>query len=247
MTENLQKDEDISRGNAKVVLTYVLLVVSIYLAVILATTSMKKEEKIEKWDGILKDSDRIAYLTKHNEIRSLAAVGKYRNKEGFPMKFLPTASKMPRLYWDYNLEKAAENRANSCEMPTISETGENIASFKTSSSPFQAALRSVEQMGLEILKYGIKENDISSRDPNIGHATLMLSDAVRRVGCALSECQKTDEKNGEKWYINVCRFDPPGNTIWKSRPRNVIYEEGPTGSLCKKFLNRETGLCEFPN
>ncbi|PAV76397.1 hypothetical protein WR25_07412 [Diploscapter pachys] len=90
----------------------------------------KQSHKLED-DNMLTQADKELILKMHNEYRSVAALGKYKNRDGY----LPKAAKMIELTWDPELEASAlkvARRRVMAHSKDRDDVGENLGYFTIS-------------------------------------------------------------------------------------------------------------------
>ncbi|PAV78141.1 hypothetical protein WR25_01872 isoform G [Diploscapter pachys] len=135
----------------------------------------KQSRKLED-DNMLTQADKELILKMHNEYRSMAALGKYKNRDGY----LPKAAKMIELTWDPELEASAlkvARRRVMAHSKDRDDVGENLGYF-TISGPNPDFAKHIPQMvrnlAEEIKEHGVKDLNLPT-DVNhfmkIGHTT----------------------------------------------------------------------------
>ncbi|PAV78142.1 hypothetical protein WR25_01872 isoform C [Diploscapter pachys] len=200
----------------------------------------KQSRKLED-DNMLTQADKELILKMHNEYRSMAALGKYKNRDGY----LPKAAKMIELTWDPELEASAlkvARRRVMAHSKDRDDVGENLGYF-TISGPNPDFAKHIPQMvrnlAEEIKEHGVKDLNLPT-DVNhfmkIGHTTQILSDRSTKMGAALVEMKPNE-------FLGVFHFKPAGNIFGRE-----FYTEGRPGSQCpsESTFNPETGLCVLP-
>uniref|UniRef100_A0A1I7TVR6 SCP domain-containing protein n=1 Tax=Caenorhabditis tropicalis TaxID=1561998 RepID=A0A1I7TVR6_9PELO len=159
--------------------------------------------------------------------------------------------------WDCELELEAQNKAKQCDLDGLKVNdisggleefrGENAFYFRTDSFDSSGGvLRGIERMGDEIHIAGIKNLKLGRYDKRIGHATQILWETTRKVGCSVQECSARNDGSlgGQNYNVAVCKYYPTGN-IFKSSTPTSIYTIGDVGSSCSEgtFVDPTSGLC----
>lgn len=186
------------------------------------------------------NSDGInGILNVHNTLRAKIAKGIYVAKDNSKSP----ATNMQKMVWSDELQRSAQNFANSC--PTghsgTPGVGENIFWYWTTVN-----IKDLNQYGIsasqgwekEFQEYGwpYEKYDRNLYEGGISHATQMAWANSNQIGCGVTQCPDGSWKK----ITVVCQYKPPGNYFGQ-----MIYDDGPTCSNCPKGTSCEssTGLC----
>ncbi|EFO93208.1 hypothetical protein CRE_10313 [Caenorhabditis remanei] len=182
-------------------------------------------------------------LTRHNELRSRIALGKYvtRNVTKEP------ATNMLKLNWNATLESSSQLFSSGCpagHSKNRNNIGENMywwtSPVITETDSDSLGNRSSNLWESEFQRYGWTENKLSQDvfNTGIGHASQMSWARTSSIGCGVSKCTGGSIEGTE--YVVVCQYYPAGNYIGLN-----IYESGETCSACPngKKCESSTGLC----
>ncbi|CAI2351496.1 unnamed protein product [Caenorhabditis sp. 36 PRJEB53466] len=189
------------------------------------------------------DTGKQYLLTRHNELRSLIALGKYvasnTTKE--------SATNMMKIIWDEDLESSAQNYSSGCpsgHSTNRKDIGENmywwISPADTETNMDVLGNRSSNLWQSEFQSFGWTENRLTQEtfETGIGHASQMAWANTQKVGCGVTKC--TGDSISGTEYVVVCQYSPAGNYIGSN-----IYKAGKTCSECPDGTSCEsdTGLC----
>ncbi|CAB3406624.1 unnamed protein product [Caenorhabditis bovis] len=106
-------------------------------------------------------------------------------------------------------------------------------------------LKGIEEMGAEISVHGIQSLEMDAFERRIGHATQMMWEATRLVGCAIRECARQPNwLDGQPYTLAVCKYFPSGNVFRIGQP-STVYTAGAVASECR-WADGESGLCILP-
>uniref|UniRef100_A0A0P4VMB1 SCP domain-containing protein n=1 Tax=Rhodnius neglectus TaxID=72488 RepID=A0A0P4VMB1_9HEMI len=185
----------------------------------------------------LRDDDKEALLTAHNNYRQQTAAG---NAYG---RSQPAAKNMLELTWDEHAAQQASSWARTCQYehnkPTDKQgkqLGQNLALRMTNSTAPLDARRTFNQWMKNYMVKGwfdeVKLYTYGTPFSNdTGHYTQMVWATTSKLGCGYSFFKKTDP-DGMIWQVGylVCNYNPAGN--WMGM---VPYEEGFGNCEPKKF------------
>ncbi|EYC12737.1 hypothetical protein Y032_0046g1397 [Ancylostoma ceylanicum] len=187
------------------------------------------------------DPGRKAVLDAHNKRRSQLAKGEVRNGKNPNNKNLPTASFMPRMVYDCDVEAGAIEYASSCTLEQSKQSerkgyGENVYVYKNPNAvPADAFKAATKKWWDQIFLDGINWEVIfkqSLRDKKIdqkGFTQMAWANSIK-LGCAVQTC-------GMKSFV-VCRYSPAGNVL-----NQTIYAVGDVCSGCQAACKTSEGLC----
>lgn len=192
--------------------------------------------------GDLTTEDKQAFLDRHNDLRSLTALG--LTGEGNQ----PPAKNMQKMVWNEDLAAGAKVHADKCNFAHDSGFfGENLYAAASSSD----TLDDISQLLSSVDSWFDEQSDYSysggcSPGKVCGHYTQVVWDNSNELGCAYNLC----ENSIFGWpyeVIVVCRYLAPGNFIGQ-KPYEKADNESEIASECPDGTVGEssTGLCVVP-
>uniref|UniRef100_A0A1Q3FSG5 Venom allergen-1 n=2 Tax=Culex tarsalis TaxID=7177 RepID=A0A1Q3FSG5_CULTA len=183
-------------------------------------------------------------LDLHNSLRSELASGKMEGFDG--------AERMPILEWDDELAKLAEHNARTClyshddcrGTDRYRFAGQNIARKSKPNNQTVEVVRAISDLTNKWWQEYVDTNQTVmdayrkvGEGIHIGHFTLMASDRITRLGCAVSRYYNPDNKRNYVYY--VCNYSFT-NVLGKP-----VYRKGKACAKCdKKCSEKYPGLCE---
>ncbi|CAI5448162.1 unnamed protein product [Caenorhabditis angaria] len=166
----------------------------------------------------------------------MVARGKYSANGN--ITYFPTATNMLKLIWDSNLADGASSYAHTCPRKhSKGDYGENIIILTNTEhlSQIDIGREASYKWFNEFQEKQWKSKKMNFRSEkhqrDFGHATQMIWQSTRVVGCGFEKCNGTT-------YALVCRYKPRGNM-----EKGSIYEIGTTCTQCPEGTYCESGLC----
>lgn len=190
-------------------------------------------------EGALKDM----VLELHNSLRSELANGQMDGFAG--------AERMAILQWDDELAKLAEYNARTClyshddcrGTDKYRFAGQNIARKSKPNNQTVEVTKAVRDLTNKWWQEYVDTNQTVmdsyrkvGEGVHIGHFTLMASDRITRVGCAVAKYYNPDNKRNYVYY--VCNYSFT-NVLGKP-----VYKRGKPCSKCDNCSAKYPGLCE---
>ncbi|XP_001354820.2 antigen 5 like allergen Cul n 1 [Drosophila pseudoobscura] len=193
----------------------------------------------------MNDRRRQLLLDMHNLARSKIASGELAGYK--------SATHMPLLRWDGELEQMAGLHAKRCQFahdkcrntPRFQFSGQNIGYFWIGRE-FKSHSRRMKSFVLNWFREYLDANQtfIDSYRPHpqgkkIGHFTLLVSDRVHRVGCAAVRFLEPQASRYQ--FMLTCNYDY--NNIYNE----PIYQSGPAASKCIQHhvSDKFPALCDW--
>lgn len=184
--------------------------------------------------GDLTDDDKTSLLDKHNEYRSITALGNTGSQ--------PAATNMIKLIWDDDLALDSKAHAAKCENSHgTGDFGENL--FAAAST--QDNVDNIDKLISGVTNWYDEQSDYTyasnSCGATCGHYTQVVWADTAKVGCGYAECDSIFPSSFPFQVYLVCRYTGPGNYIGV-KP----YE---TDSSCPTdyTLDSSTSLCVDDN
>ncbi|ESO06580.1 hypothetical protein HELRODRAFT_188401 [Helobdella robusta] len=147
---------------------------------------------------------RVQFLKEHNKMRSQA---------------LWQAANMRELYYSYELETLAQEKANKCKLNQTTDSSKGFNEFQDKTGKDFPNVKN-------IIESWLKDEDGSKKQ--------LLMASVSTVGCGYSYCEVHNE------YLVACLYDQSA----KSLPNGAFsYERGDHASKCPEGYERSGTLC----
>ncbi|CAJ0588204.1 unnamed protein product [Cylicocyclus nassatus] len=177
----------------------------------------------------------------HNIRRSYLALGQVQN--GPDSRKLPTASYMPRMIYDCEVELGAIQHVNKCTLTKSSEgersgLGENVFVYPIPNMDSVTAIEAaIESWWSQCLYESIRTDlkfvaDFKNKVIDQTGFTQMAWGKSVKLGCAVRTCHTST--------FVVCRYSPAGNILNEN-----IYSGGQVCGGCVAACNRTEGLCNI--
>ncbi|XP_023031428.1 antigen 5 like allergen Cul n 1 [Drosophila willistoni] len=193
----------------------------------------------------MSDRRKQLLLDMHNLARSKIASG---DLPGYK-----SASHMPLMRWDSELEYLAGLHAKRCQFahdkcrntPRFKISGQNIGyfwigrEFKSHSKRMKSFVLNWFKEYLDADQSFIDSYHLHPENKKIGHFTMLVSDRAHRVGCAAVHF--LESKSNRFQFMLTCNYDY--NNIFNE----PIYQTGPPASKCQlnHVSEKFPSLCDW--
>ncbi|PAV82692.1 hypothetical protein WR25_23491 [Diploscapter pachys] len=195
----------------------------------------------------MNDEIRMAFVDRHNELKSSGAKGLEPDGAGGNA---PKGKQSLKYRWDCAIEANAIAWGNTCSQahstsqfrnPSGEQWGENLYTSSGEQNPKQAAVTASNLWWSELKEYGVGQDNIRTdavKARGVGHYTQMAWETTYKIGCSVNYC------SGKTWV--VCQYGPAGNYL-----NQLIYTKGdpctsdagcPSDTTCSV----SEGLCVKP-